>query len=156
LIAASRQGHLKVVEALLAAGADVHAKDGEGRDALMCASAGDYRRIVRTLLSNGTSPKATDRHGNTALILARSADVARLLLEAGAEVNARCHSGKTALMYASYGDIGIVRVLLAAGADPDLRNNDGETALDMAMNEDIRNFLQHAPVERGIRRFFRR
>jgi ankyrin repeat protein len=77
-----------------------------------------------------------------------------LLLEAGAEVNARCHAGKTALMYASYGEIDLVGALLAAGADPDIRNNDGETALNMAVNEDIRNLLQQAPAERGIRRFF--
>jgi ankyrin repeat protein len=108
------------------------------------------------LLSNGASPKATDSQGNTALILTRSVDVARLLLEAGAEVNARCHSGKTALMYASYGEIGLVGALLAAGADRDIRNNDGETALNMAVNEEIRNLLQQAPDERGRRRFFRR
>jgi hypothetical protein len=123
----------------------------------MWASAGDYRRIVRTLLANGASPKGTDRLGNTALILTRSVDVARLLLEAGAEVNARCHSGKTPLMYASYGEIDLVGALLAAGADPDIKNNDGETALNMAVNGEIRNLLQHAPNEQGMRRrFFRR
>ena len=156
LIAASRQGHVEVVEVLLAAGADVHAKDGEGRDALMWASAGDYRRIVKTLLANRASPKATHRLGNTALILARSADVAHLLLAAGAEVNARCHAGNTALMYASYGEIDLVGALLAAGADPDIKNNDGETALNMAVSEEIRNLLQQEPGERGIRHFFRR
>jgi ankyrin repeat protein len=69
-------------------------------------------------------------------------DVAHLLREAGAEVNARCHSGKTALMYASYGEIDLVRALLAAGADPDIRNDDGETALIMAGNDQIRNLMQ--------------
>jgi ankyrin repeat protein len=155
-----RQGYLEVVEVLLAAGADVHAKDGEGRDALMWASTGDYRRIVRMLLSNRASPKAIDRQGNSALILARSADIAHLLLEAGAEVNTQCHSGKTALMYASYGEIDLVRVLLAAGADPDIRNEDGETALTMTGNDEIRALLKRvatdAPTERGVRCFFRR
>ena len=70
------------------------------------------------MLSKGASPKTTDLLGNTALILTRSVDVAELLLKAGAEVNARCHFGKTALMYASTGDIDLVRALLAAGADP--------------------------------------
>jgi len=79
-----------------------------------------------------------------------------LLLAAGAEVNARCHAGNTALMYASYGEIDLVGALLAAGADPDIKNNDGETALNMAVSEEIRNLLQQEPGERGIRHFFRR
>jgi len=73
--------------------------------------------------------------------------MARLLLEAGAEVNARNHSGKTALMFASYGEIDLVRVLLAAGADPDIRNNDGETAFMMSANDDIRALLKRPPLE---------
>jgi ankyrin repeat protein len=92
-------------------------------DALMWASAGDYRRIARTLLSSGASPKATDQQANTALMLVKTVDVAHLLLTAGAEVNARCHSGKTALMDASYREIDLVNALLAAGADPDIKNN---------------------------------
>jgi hypothetical protein len=60
LIAASREGHLKVVEALLAPGADVDETDGEGRDALMWASCGDYLRIARVSLFRGASPRAKD------------------------------------------------------------------------------------------------
>jgi ankyrin repeat protein len=118
LVAASRQGYCEVVEILLAAGADVHDKDGEGEDALMWASSGDHARVARALLSRGASPRANDNQGNTALILAASADMARLLLEAGAEVNARNHSGKTALMFASYGEIDLVQVLLAQEPTP--------------------------------------
>jgi len=147
LIAASRQGHLKVVNLLLEAGPDVHEKDGEGRDALMRASYGDYPYVVRALLSKGASPYAKDPQGYTALILARSADVTHLLIEAGAEINARTHSGNTALMYAVCGEIDLVRALLAAGAHTDIRNDDGETVLAMATNDKIRALLKRASAD---------
>jgi ankyrin repeat protein len=100
------------VRALLAAGADVNARDGRGQTALMKGAAA----------------------GNT--------DAVQLLLKAGAEVNARDNEGKTALIQAadqtSYTEVGgkrqytapaAIEALLAAGADPRLTDNDDETAL---------------------------
>jgi ankyrin repeat protein len=142
LIAASRQGHLKVAEVLFAAGANVPETDGEGRGALMWASCGDYSHVTRALLSKDASPYAEDHQGYAALILAKSTDVARLLLEARAEVNARAHSGDAALMYASYSEIDLVQALLDAGADADITNDDGETALTLAVDDKIRVLLK--------------
>ena len=59
----------------------------------------------------------------------------RLLLEKGAEVNARHESGYTALMYAAASesnDPELIRALLASGADLNVKANDGETALKLA------------------------
>ena len=60
-----------------------------------------------------------------------------LLLEAGAEVNARSSfGGYTALMWASYSyeaDPRIVELLLEKGADPSVKGEDGLTALDLAL-----------------------
>ena len=67
-------------------------------------------------------------------------DVARLLLEHGADVNAKDKSGNTALMFAAgqeeqYIKIEndkVVRLLLEHGAEVDAKNESGETALMVA------------------------
>jgi len=57
---------------------------------------------------------------------------AELLLEAGAEVDARQEGGFTALMAAAqHGDQDLIRVLLARGADAHLAADDGRTAADL-------------------------
>ena len=59
--------------------------------------------------------------------------VVRLLLEHGAEVDAKNESGETALMVAaSNGYEKNVTLLLEHGADADLRNADGKTARELA------------------------
>lgn len=55
------------------------------------------------------------------------------LIEAGANVNAKDESGRTALMYAAQNsEAYIARLLIDAGADPYMTDNDGETALSYA------------------------
>jgi len=105
---------------LLAAGAEVDAREEGGTTALIRASA----KAIRPDL-----------------------DVIRALLEAGADVDARDNTGRTSLFYAatSYtvtgsrvghrGDVEAVRVLLEAGADPGARDNNRETALQVAFRE---------------------
>jgi len=138
LVAASRQGYYE-------AGADVHKdgeKDGEGEDALMLASSRDHACCTGVALqgSLSASKRQSRRYG---AYFGRKRRYGSLI----ARSNARNHSGKTALMFASYGEIDLVRVLLAAGADPDIRNNDGETAFMMSANDDIRALLKRPPPE---------
>ncbi|HEX8638571.1 MAG TPA: ankyrin repeat domain-containing protein, partial [Pyrinomonadaceae bacterium] len=59
--------------------------------------------------------------------------MARLLIEHGADVNARSPDGKTALMFAAMFDRAeFIDLLLAHGADASLRSDDGVTALGLA------------------------
>jgi ankyrin repeat protein len=61
------------VRLLLRAGAEVHAKDDDGRTPLMWAAHGrtalagrGHPQIVQALLEAGADPKARDEEGNTA------------------------------------------------------------------------------------------
>lgn len=52
------------------------------------------------------------------------------MLDWGADPDARCFAGRTALHYAtSLGDAGMMHLLLHRGADPDARGPGGRTAL---------------------------
>jgi ankyrin repeat protein len=69
-------------------------------------------------------------------VAGRDAQCVQILLDAGADVDARQHGGSTPLMAAAQnGDLEIVRALLAVGADPSLRSDDGRSPFDFAEAE---------------------
>ena len=101
---------------------------------------------ARVLLARGADVDAHGRGWMTGTPLnsaaaGRHADVARLLLDGGADPDARQGSGWTPLHSAAHnGDGGMVALLLAHGADPAATNDDGATVLSMAEeggNEDV-------------------
>ena len=137
LMWASEGDSLEVVQVLLAARADVHARNNADWTPLGLASNNGHPAVAEALLAAGAD---VDGHigedDDTALMLASrnwrgNLAVVRVLLAASANVNAGSHSGWTALMRASDGcQHGIVQVLLAASADVNARTNDkGWTAL---------------------------
>jgi hypothetical protein len=93
---------------------------------------------IRRLAAAGADPNETGgANGWTALMHAihkhRDGSVA-VLLDAGANPNARVGSGHTALiMAAGYGYTGTVKLLLARGADPRLTTANGDSALEAAV-----------------------
>lgn len=105
LMQACRLGDRAMVDALIKAGADVHATNGDGNHALWLACYKGDSAIIDRLLTNGI---AIDHQND---------------------------SGATCLMYAaSSGKAEVVARLLKAGADCGLKNQDDFTALDMAAN----------------------
>jgi serine/threonine-protein phosphatase 6 regulatory ankyrin repeat subunit B len=84
LIAASGEGHLRVVQALLANGAAVNAKTSDGATALILASYNGHREVVQMLLAEGAGVNAKMNDGRTALSVAK-ASVRALLVQAGAK-----------------------------------------------------------------------
>lgn len=75
-------------------------------------------------------------YGDTAIILASGRDhneIAKILIEAGANVNAQNDTGYTALLTATRScNPELVKILIEAGANVNTRDNDGDTALMIA------------------------
>jgi len=91
-------------------------------DALLGASLMSSMEVLNALLKAGADPNGpTEKHGYTPLMQAVYSDFAersriQLLLDHGANINARAKNGETALKQARRkGDTEIVRMLIAAG-----------------------------------------
>jgi ankyrin repeat protein len=69
--------------------------------------------------------------------------VLEVLLDRGADIQARAHDGCTSLIYAAAdGQKGAVEVLLARGADETVRNGEGKTVEEVAPTEEIKGLLR--------------
>lgn len=148
LMRCAHTGDAAAVRALLTHGADVHATEpSRGQTALMWAVANRHPDVTRVLLEHGaavdarttavrqlrgtgerstTSPSGAtyfDAGGFTPLLFAArhgALDSARLLLDAGADLNDSAADGNSALVMAAmsgHGQLG--ELLLDRGADPD-------------------------------------
>jgi ankyrin repeat protein len=137
LMWAGLKGDLKTVEILLDAGANLHQKDKYGNTAFLLAAQGGKSDVIKKFLSLGFDANATDDYsGRTALIAAaRSPEALKVLIEAGAKVNARQKVlSHTALYVASQnGWAESVKVLIEAGADVNIPDSDGTTPLNRAI-----------------------
>ena len=100
------------------------------------ATRGDAARVAQTIRENPSALSAADAKGNTALHLAafhNRVDAARVLLGAGAQVNATNALAVTPLMLAAQaGSSQVVKLLLKGGADTTIRDARGRTALKWA------------------------
>lgn len=118
LIYAAEEGRTDVVKELIAAGAKTDYLGIEGRTALMEALFRGHINTARTLLEMGADPEDRDRWGNTVLPYAGdSVPVAKLLIEAKANLNKKNRDGKTAYDLAvARGQRVLAQILIDAGA----------------------------------------
>jgi ankyrin repeat protein len=115
------------------------------------------RAVVQALLERGAKPSRPSRdQGFTPLHSAVATDagpveheIVRLLLEAGADPNAKSGEGGTPLHSAAFtGDLESAELLLAYGADPNATDPKGFTPLDVA--RDRRNVEIAALLHRAV------
>jgi len=139
---ASATGDLKRVRELVESDRSLaNAISPDGFSPLGLAAFFKRRELVRYLLARGADVAPASRQGGfTALHSAVATDtgacdgeIVLMLLERGADPNARSQSGGTPLHTAAFtGDREVAGRLLARGADPAIANRDGKTALDIA------------------------
>jgi len=170
--AASRGDKSKVQE-LIASGVDLEGRDEYGNTALHLAVLGNHVNVVKVLLAAAVDVGSKDKNGWTPLHRARTATVARLLLKAGADPNARDSVyGSTPLARLVSTNDGrlvlkeplsridaalrrmeiarcreLARTLLRGGADVNSRSDDGWTPLHGAVAaghiDDVRFLLEN-------------
>ncbi len=149
---AAESEDLALVKGLLENGADQAIRNGEHSTALHIATLlYDCPDVVEALLAGENAEKiinlpdqdqAMALHNAVVLGFSR---VCKLLIEKGAEKNARDLNGRTPIMMATqYGRIGVVRMLADAHAEVDLKNPQLITAIavlkkNQKVNKNVQN-----------------
>jgi ankyrin repeat protein len=128
LHAAAVRGDVPRLAQLIAARADVNARDGYGRTPLHVATFARQAEAIRALAQAGADLNALENDRYDAVTIAAVADdeaTLRLLLQLGAsakQVTSR-YDGTALIAAAHLGHDGVVRQLIAAGAPLDHVNN---------------------------------
>ncbi len=92
LIEGIKKGHVAIVEAFLAKGAEVNACDKAGGPALHWAVGGGKLSIVKLLLERGADLQALDQHGQSALQLAQKRGRKAIIEALSTAIDAQTHS----------------------------------------------------------------
>ena len=143
----------KAVEALIARGADVNAKNDTGRTPLYYAASHD---VAKLLIERGADVNAKTNNGWAPLHTAAwrdDHDVAKVLIERGADVNAKNNDTDTPLFTAArYNAHDVAKLLIDRGADMNAQNSKSyynETPLHAAAKAnslDVAKLL----IDRGV------
>lgn len=136
-----KDGVLLLLDKIASSGADLDARDDNGKSPLMLALAVGKEKFAKALLEAGARIDAPDAKGDSALVALWSSErypsdnarSARWLLENGADPNFRGAGGRTALHWAcklSGGNVDLARLLAEAGGRMDLPDGQGMSPWD--------------------------
>lgn len=135
---AAEKGYIAVAEALLAAGAEIDAPNVSDTTPLMRAAEEARPDMVAFLLKKKANPNAL-AFGNATVLMSAveigCVECAKLLLDAGAKINAVMDNDGTALhgaVFAKFNAEDMVRYLIERGIDTNIPNDAGQTAADVA------------------------
>ena len=141
--------NMNKIKRLIKAGADVNAKDNNGRLPLIFAAWELNKKLIKLLISAGADVNAKGNNGESLLHNTLGIRTVHILIKAGADVNAQDNDGDTPLhKIADYKKLGTVELLISAGADVNAENLNGETPLLLLYDfVEIRNLLkEHGAV----------
>jgi ankyrin repeat protein len=125
--------------------------DPKVRSFLDTVRRGDERAVRQTLQSDPSLAATRDNSGSTALMhaaLIGGIGTMRVLLDAGADPNARNERKATALLW-GITDPAKVRLLLDRGADPNIQSVEGRTPLYLAAMQPAGTEVAKLLLERG-------
>jgi hypothetical protein len=159
---AAGKGRSDVVQLLVSKGAEVDAKDNRGRTAVLHALEAGEVDVVGWLLNNGSDLSLTGYKTQDELkvalhnfrllkfVASGTADDVKVMLDRGADPNARNGRGQTALSVAvARYDNEIIKLLLAKGANVNVADTEGNTPLMLAAagnnQEGARLLLDYKP-----------
>jgi uncharacterized protein len=158
LVRAAEVGDAVKVRALLEAGANPNLP--KNFSALEAASAAAYPTVMEELLKHRPDVNQRDSAGRTPLnALGQSAvgrpgenpaEVARLLIQAGADVNAQDNIYANTPLH-EVPDAASARVLIQAGANLNRRNVEGQTALMVTLDPEVTRVLLKAGADKTMR-----
>jgi ankyrin repeat protein len=133
LHAAADRNDTQAIRALLAEGAKVDARDGQGATALLVATHADRLEAARALIEAGADVNAKDGISDSPYLYAGARGhlaILKLTLAHGADLKSTNRYGGTALIPAAErGHVETVRTLIEAGVAVDHVNRLGWTAL---------------------------
>ena len=133
LLRAAAEGDSDAAALALRAGADLEARDGQGRTALLLAVTGDHLATARLLVALGASPDALDdRHDTPWLVtgVTGSVEMLEVLLPANPDMTIRNRFGGISVIPASErGHVDYVRRVVETEIDVNHVNDLGWTAL---------------------------
>ena len=135
LFAAVKDNNTQQVKLLLDKGADPNAYDDDSDDVLINAAIYASSDCMKLLLKKKANPNLKNKYGQTPLMLCtHDLDKMKLLLQYGADINAKSNSQNTALFIAcaEYGLYKNIQWLINNGADPLFKRWGGLTALIQA------------------------
>lgn len=147
---AAYNGHRRVVKLLVSKGAEINARNNDGRTPFMLAAAMGHHRVVQLLAEEGATVDAQDNSGRTAMDWAREKNRSRVVRELEGIADKRAEQARkqrkkevadivadarermlTLQLFraAENGDVKAIRGLLRKGAEVDARDEQGMTPL---------------------------